>query len=118
MFKMNIAVVGSRAFNDYDLLKNKIIGRIDPSLIERVVSGGAKGADSLAEQFANEFNLPMIIYRPDWDKLGKKAGYARNKLIIQDADIIFAFWDGHSKGTAHSIQIAKALEKEIIIELI
>ena len=52
-----IAVIGSRSFNDYDLLRDTIISKFNPSDILEVVSGGARGADKLGEQFAQEFGL-------------------------------------------------------------
>lgn len=57
-----IAIVGSRTFNDYELVRKSVLQRIDPSEMEAVIPGGARGADALAEQFASEFNIPMKIY--------------------------------------------------------
>lgn len=108
---MKLAIVGSRSFNDYDLLKNAIIAQIDPNDIEAIVSGGAIGADSLAERFADEFNLKKIIYKPDWNLYGRSAGYKRNVLIIQECDQCFAFWDGESRGTKMDIDLCKTYGK-------
>jgi hypothetical protein len=55
------------------------------------------------------------VFKPDWNKYGKSAGFVRNKLIIENADIVFAFWDGESKGTLISINIAKELNKKLYI---
>jgi len=106
-----IGVVGSRSFNYYKLLCS-YLDKYQPSVI---VSGGAKGADSLAERYAKEHDIPTVIYKPEWNKYGKRAAYIRNKLIVENSDLIIAFWDGTSKGTKMIIDIAKKLCKEVIV---
>lgn len=110
---MKIGIVGSRTFNNYELLK-QIVSQYNPS---HIVSGGANGADSFAEQYANEFNIPITIHYPNWDKYGKSAGFKRNKLIVDDSEMIIAFWDKKSKGTVHSINLAKEQKKNIVLIL-
>ena len=109
---MKLAVVGSRTFNDYDLLKRSL--EVIPNITE-IVSGGAKGADSLAEKWAFEHAINITIFKPDWEKEGLAAGFIRNKLIVDHCDKVIAFWDGKSKGTAHSISLAEKAHKECII---
>lgn len=111
---MKVAVVGSRNFQDYDLLKQIL----DEHGITEIVSGGAKGADSLGEKYANEHNLPIVIFKPDWKRLGRGAGLARNKTIVENAEFVVAFWDGISKGTQNSINIAKNLNKPLRIVMV
>lgn len=108
---MNIAVVGSRTFTDYQLLST-ILKEYD---IKQLISGGAAGADKLAEQYAKEYNIPIIVYKPDWQKHGKIAGLLRNTDIIKDADIVIAFWNGISTGTKDSINKAKEMNKQLRI---
>ena len=110
---MKIGVVGSRGFNDYKLLKDTLDKYLPEATV--VVSGGAKGADSLGERWANENGLETLIYLPNWDKHGKQAGFIRNFEIIESSDIIIAFWDGMSKGTEHTIYNAENDGKEVII---
>ncbi len=108
---MKLAVVGSRTFSNYNLLCESI-----DSLginISEIVSGGASGADSLAEKWAKENEIPYTIIKPDWAKYGKGAGIKRNKQIIESCDQCLAFWDGKSKGTASGIKLAKQLNKPI-----
>ena len=118
---MKIAIVGGRDFNNYELLKWSVINAMDVNYYTEentkhtIVSGGAKGADSLGEKFADEFNFYKQIYRANWDLYGKQAGFIRNISIIENADIVFAFWDGKSKGTQHSINLAKQKNKELYI---
>ena len=110
---MKLAVVGSRDFNNYGLLKHYLdkIHSVEP--ITHIVSGGARGADKLSEKWADENNVEKLIFIPDWNKHGKSAGYKRNVDIITNANKIIAFWDGVSKGTQHSINLSKKQGKKI-----
>ena len=110
---MKVAVIGSRSFKDYERLK-KVLDTFPK--IDLIVSGGAKGADYLAEMYAYENNIPKKIFRPYWDKYGQVAGFRRNKDIVDEADIIDAFWDSKSRGTKHSIDYANKKNKKLIIE--
>jgi hypothetical protein len=103
---MKLAVVGSRQFNDYALLV-ATLDQIKP--IELIISGGAKGADTLAEQYAKDRGIATQIYLPEWEKYGKSAGIRRNHDIMKNADQVVAFWDGCSPGTSHSIKIAEKM---------
>jgi hypothetical protein len=105
---MTYAIIGSRTFNDYSVVKEFLDGCYD---ITAIVSGGAAGADSLGEQYAIEHDIPYTIFRPDWAKFGKKAGYIRNADIINAADVVIAFWNGTSNGTKHSIELARRKNK-------
>jgi hypothetical protein len=106
---MKIAIIGSRTFNDYELLKKTL----EPykSKITTVVSGAAKGADSLGEKWALKNNIQTFIFPADWEKFGKRAGYIRNEDIIINCDCCIAFWDGLSKGTSHSISLCEKYNK-------
>ena len=106
-----VAVIGSRTFDNYKLLKETL----DSLKIDLIVSGGAKGADSLAEQYAKENGIETIIHQAEWEKFGRKAGPIRNEYIIRDSDIVVAFWNGKSTGTYHSINLAKKAGKELLI---
>lgn len=115
---MKIAIVGSRTFSDYELLSNTVktyckANNIFPKII---VSGGAKGADTLAERFAKENNLEKKIFHPNWELLGRNACSARNTEIVEFSDLVFAFWDGQSPGTKDSITKAENLGKTVIIK--
>lgn len=83
--------------------------------ISYIIKPGAKGADFLGKRYAEEMFLGYIEFLPDWDKFGKSAGYRRNFKIINEADYVIAFWDGKSKGTKHSIDLAKEQSKPFCI---
>jgi orotate phosphoribosyltransferase-like protein len=117
MDKQNIrvAIIGSRCFNDYGKLCEFMSKVNDKINVVEIVSGGAIGADSLATRYANENDIKLNIYLPDWGKYGRRAGILRNDLIINNSDYIVAFWDGKSKGTKYSIEKAKKLNKKMSI---
>lgn len=108
---MVVGIVGSRDFYDYEYLC-KIMNNIHATTI---VSGDARGADSLGERFATTFGIPLIKHIPNWDLYGKSAGMIRNKLIVADADMVVAFWDDVSTGTKNSIDLAKKTNKKLVI---
>lgn len=107
---MKIAVVGGRKFSNYNLLKETLEQEKFTGIL---ISGGAKGADQMAERYALEKNIPTQIFRPLWDLHGKQAGFIRNKKIVEACDKLIAFWDGQSKGTSHSIYLARNAGKEV-----
>lgn len=109
---MKVAVVGSRTFNDFALLR-KTLDTLYPN-ISLIVSGGAKGADSFAERYAKEEGISTLIFKPDWKTHGKAAGFIRNKDIVEAADMVIAFWDGISKGTKNSMDHAEKMGKKLI----
>ena len=108
---MKVAIIGSRQFSDYDLLK-KHLNKFD-GVVKEIVSGGAEGADTLAERFAKEKGIKMTVVKPDWSKYGKSAGVIRNKEIVEKADYCVAFWDGKSKGTGSGIKHCELLRKPV-----
>jgi hypothetical protein len=106
---MRLAIIGSRNFIDYNFLKEVL----EPykSQINLVVSGGARGTDSLGEKWAIENKIPTSIFFADWETHGKSAGFIRNHEIIKNCDKVIAFWDGVSKGTGHSITLCSKYNK-------
>jgi predicted Rossmann fold nucleotide-binding protein DprA/Smf involved in DNA uptake len=120
-----IAVIGGRDFNNYEIME----ATLKQFEIDEIVSGGAKGADSLAETYAKNNNIPFKLFEAEWDNLeatpclirtkdGKKynalAGFNRNKLLVDHSDYVIAFWDGKSKGTKDSIDYAKKTNKDVL----
>ncbi len=103
-----IAIVGSRKFSDLSMV-HKFVDSLPPDTI--VVSGGAIGVDSAASEAAKRKGLMVKIFIPDWFAFGKAAGMMRNSLIVDYSDAVYAFHDGTSRGTADTIQKAKAAGK-------
>ncbi|MBP3267603.1 MAG: DUF2493 domain-containing protein [Ruminococcus sp.] len=116
--KKYILVVGSRSFCDYKYAAH-ILDKVANSHKDIViVSGGADGADALAKRYAAERDFEYVEFPADWKTYGKSAGYIRNeemhKYIAQfKTRKVIAFWDGVSKGTAHSFKLAEKYNNEI-----
>ena len=124
--EMRIIVAGSRDFKDYDLLSEKLMEYLEyindkdvvdnPSQV-KFVSGTARGADMLGEQFAYNYGYDVTRFPAKWDELGKRAGYVRNaemaKYASEKYGVLFAFWDGKSKGTKNMIDLAKRYGLEV-----
>lgn len=113
-YNFYLLIAGSRTFNDYELLKE----RCDFFLQNQkgtihIVSGGAKGADTLAERYAKERGYELHVFPADWNTYGNSAGYIRNEEMhkfIAKASYkkgVVCFWDGQSKGTAHNFELSK-----------
>lgn len=106
---MKTAVIGSRGFKDYKLLERTLSG----FQISEIISGGAIGADKLAELYAKIHSIPTRIFLPDYKTYGRSAPLIRNEQIIKESDVVIAFWDDKSTGTLHALSKAKSYDKEI-----
>lgn len=110
-----IIVAGGRYFEDYNLLKKKLdiaLSNIVDNFNIVIISGEARGADTLGEKYARENNYDIEVHSADWDNLGKRAGYVRNsemaKSVLDNGyGGLVAFWDGKSKGTKMMIELAQ-----------
>jgi len=103
-----IIIAGSRNFHDKALVLQaltEVTQGLNPSQIQ-IVSGGARGADALGEEIAKQFNTNLAIFPAQWNIHGKSAGYLRNELMAENADVLLAFWKDKSKGTNHMINLA------------
>ncbi|WP_303982932.1 DUF2493 domain-containing protein [Niallia circulans] len=118
MRKLRVIVAGGRDFNDYVLLKTNLDYVLRNRQVDEVVivSGKARGADSLGELYAKERGLEVSAYPADWDTYGKSAGYIRNKQMAETSHALMAFWDGKSRGTKHMIDLAK--EKGLRVQVV
>lgn len=119
MAELRVIIAGSRNFDDFSKLMdicNSILentankyGNFDKI---RIISGTARGADRLGEQYAINMRYELSKFYPNWDGLGKRAGYVRNVEIAKFAiennsvGVLIAFWDGKSKGTKRMIEQA------------
>ena len=109
--KVNIIVAGSRSFDDYKLLKEKCDYYLSDALAKgydiEIVSGTAKGADKLGEQYAKERGYHIAYFPADWKTYGKRGGYIRNQQMANFSDALILFWDGSSRGSKHMLDIAR-----------
>ena len=111
-----VIIAGSRDFTDYRLLCQKCDAILssksqDSNIV--IISGTARGADRLGEQYAAERGYQIERYPADWERDGKAAGYIRNKRMAENADALIAFWDGQSRGTKNMIAIARERNLEV-----
>ena len=90
---MKVAVIGSRNLNVSNLEEYL------PENTTEIISGGAKGIDSCAREYAFSHGLKLTEFLPEYEKYGRSAPLKRNLTIIGHADLVLAFWDGKSKGT-------------------
>lgn len=104
---MNVIIAGGRDYHNYETL----LEAIEEAQFEitTVVSGGAKGVDALGEQYAEEQDLNLKIFRADWETHGRAAGPIRNRKMAENADALIAVWDGKSRGTKNMIETAQKL---------
>lgn len=107
---MRVAIIGSRDFPNEQRVRDYVDALFEEGNDERrrpvIISGGARGVDSWAESTALDRGWEVDIHPADWDTYGKSAGFRRNQDIVMSADLVVAFWDGKSKGTKHSIDLA------------
>ncbi len=113
-------VVGSRSFDDYNFMQQQL----DYFLVNHkdivIVSGGARGADRLAERYAKEHGYQLKIFYAKWDEYGKSAGYRRNEEMHQfisqfNKRGVVAFWDGESSGTKQNFILSSKYKNPIKI---
>ena len=110
---MRIAIVGSRDGLPWTRVKAAIAELVGRPGVTSVVSGGALGVDRLAESIALATGRNVVTVRPDWQRYGRSAGFRRNVQIVEQADEVYAFWNGTSKGTKHTIDIARKMRKPV-----
>lgn len=104
---MKLLIAGSRNLTDIDLEK------YIPNDVELIISGGAKGIDTLAENYADKKGISKLIMRPKYELYGKGAPLKRNEEMIKIADQVLVFWDGKSRGTRFTIDKAKKQNKPV-----
>ena len=102
---MKLAIIGSRKCPVINIASYIEI------MPDMIISGGAIGVDTLARQFAEQNNIPIIEFLPEYPKYGRKAPLMRNIKIAENCDSVIAFWDGTSTGTKFTIDYAKKLRK-------
>ncbi|MGN1419392.1 MAG: hypothetical protein ACI4W6_08690 [Acutalibacteraceae bacterium] len=106
---MKVAIVGSRSL-DFEIDENCI-----PLGTTQIISGGAKGIDIRARQYAKEHHIQILEIIPDYDLYGKRAPLKRDEIIVELADIVVAFWDKKSRGTKYVIDKCKETSTPVYV---
>lgn len=101
---MKVGIVGSRDITVSDI--GKYITEV-----EEIVSGGARGVDRCAEEYAKENGIRITVFLPEYELYGRAAPLVRNKRIVDYSDKIIAFWNGSSRGTLSVIKYAEKAGK-------
>ncbi len=114
-----VIVCGGVDFTDKDLCFSQLQRLLSYHENIEIVSGHARGADSLGEEYAKENNLKLTIFPAEWKKYGRAAGPIRNRQMLQYAEeekpVVIAFWDGQSRGTKNMINQAEKVGAEVHI---
>jgi hypothetical protein len=110
---LRVIIAGGRGFSNYQIMTN-CLDHVFSTARENhdeiiIVSGTARGADRMGEQYAVDSHFEVDRYPADWDRHGRSAGYKRNVQMAKVATHLIAFWDGVSRGTGHMIDIARRL---------
>lgn len=109
---MRVAVIGSRGLTVDNLEKYL------PDDTTEIISGGARGVDASAREYAQRHGLKLTEYLPEYSKYGRSAPLKRNLTIIENADLVLAFWDGLSRGTKYVIDNCKKRNIPVEIHLL
>ena len=108
---MKLAIIGSRTLTQVS------IEAYIPHNVSEIVSGAARGIDTLAKNYAEKNAIPLIEFRPQYDRYGRAAPLKRNEEIAAYADEALVFWDGKSKGTEYTIELFKKRQKKVTVIL-
>lgn len=106
---MKLLIAGSRSILHFD-----ITGYV-PEDTDLIISGGAKGVDTLAERYADSHHISKLILRPRYDLFGKAAPLKRNEAMVELADHVLILWDGVSRGTFYTMEYAQRMQKPITV---
>ena len=105
--KAYLIVAGSRTFDDLNKLCAALDFYTQDLEVVEVVSGCARGADTLGEQWAYLRGVPVKKFPADWDRHGRRAGFVRNAEMAGYGSHLVLFWDGKSRGSQHMLNLAR-----------
>ena len=108
---MKTIIEGSRTITDYAVVEQAI--KESEFKITTVISGMARGVDTLGERWAHENNIDIILCPANWKKYGKKAGYIRNAEMADIAEALIVIIENNSRGSSHMLTIAQ--DRELLI---
>ena len=116
---IKLIIAGSRTITDIDIVKKSLnkFGFNSNNVVE-IISGGANGVDTLGERIANIWNIPVVSFPAEWDRLGINAGKIRNTIMAKYCTHALIVWDGHSNGSFDMIKKMKDVDKPYYVELV
>ena len=118
MLAKKLIIAGGREFRDMTLMCERLEAMeklgLFPDGVE-LICGMARGADQMGHDVFLQAGLVIHEFTPDWDGLGKRAGFVRNAEMGDAADLALIFWDGQSRGTKHMIEYMEKLGKPVYL---
>lgn len=107
-------VCGGRDYSDRQKLYEVLDEMHRHKPIGLLIAGGARGADSLAADWASYRNVEKRVFRADWENEGRSAGVKRNQRMLDEGepDLVVAFPGG--RGTADMIRRAEAAKVPVV----
>jgi len=107
---VHLGVTGSRNFTNYYTFKTCVDAwkKEHDGIINKIIVGNCRGTDRMAQRYATENNIELVIHVADWNKYGRSAGPRRNSLIVRDCTHMIGFPQEASVGTWDTIRKAKA----------
>lgn len=110
--RMKVAIIGSRSLAGKSIDFSAYL----PKGVSTIISGGAKGIDTMAAEYAVSHGINLMVFRPNYERYGGRiAPLRRNHNIVSAADEVLAFWDGVSHGTMYTVNLAKQLGKPVTL---
>lgn len=107
---MRVLVTGGRNYGDYE----HVTETLDKLNVTELATGGAGGADTLAELWAYEREIPCHVYTAEWSVYGRPAGPIRNQQMLNafQPDLVVAFPGG--KGTTDMVSRAMRVNVKVL----
>ena len=106
---MKLLIAGSRSITDFDLSPHV------PADVDLIITGGAKGVDTIAEQYARQRGIPTLTVKPAYEKYGRAAPLRRDEEMVDMADAVLVIWDGVSRGSRHTAEYARRKGKPVTV---
>ena len=106
---MKLLITGSRSITSFDL------SPYIPDEVDLIITGGAKGIDTLAEAYAKERGIPTLTVKPRYERYGRAAPILRDEAMVDMADAVLVIWDGVSRGSRHTADYARKQGKPLTV---
>lgn len=106
---MKLLIAGSRSITSFDL------SPYVPADVELIITGGAKGIDTLAEAYAKEREIPTVTVKPCYERYGRAAPILRDEEMVDLADSVLVIWDGVSRGSRHTADYTRKKGKPLTV---
>lgn len=113
---MRVVVAGSRDGVSEKLVRDTIVDILKKHPGVTVVTGGARGVDTIAHIHAKSLGATTEVYPADWTRYGNSAGFVRNELMVNLPDVVLVvcIYPGYrTSGTSHTASLARRKNIEV-----